>query len=411
MKIWLSALLLALAVGCGEHTPAPSAPSLSPTLAVVDDALARRVDRVLDLAITEGRIVGTVVLVAKDGKIVYHAAKGFADREAKQPMREDTFFRFSSVTKPIVSATALALVERGTLGLDDPVTKWLPEFRPRLADGRAPIITVRHLLSHTAGLNYGFSERADGPYHRERVSDGFDQPGLSLEENLARLTRAPLLFEPGSKWNYSLATDVLGGVIAKAGGAPLPEVVRRLVTGPLDSDASFSPPAANRLATPYADGKPAPTRMTDPQGVPFLQGTLLYSPSRIWNPASYPSGGAGMLGTAAGYLKFLEAVRTGGGKILRSESVALMTQNQVGDLDVLQSGGTFGWGLGFSVLKKPAPNMPWAAGTFEWGGVWGHNFWVDPSAKLTTIIFTNTAIAGMIGEFPDAVRDAIYGVK
>ncbi|WP_437815301.1 serine hydrolase domain-containing protein [Sorangium sp. So ce1078] len=374
-----------------------------------DQPLQRRLDAVVEAATAEGRIVGAVVVVARDGQIVYRRAAGFADREAGRPVREDTVFRIASMTKPIVSAAAMALVEAGKLGLDDPVTKWLPTFAPRLANGQVAKITVRHLLTHTSGLNYTFSEPADGPYHRERVSDGLDQPGLSLEENLARLAKAPLLFAPGSAWNYSLSTDVLGGVVAKAGGAPLPDVVRRLVTGPLGMETAFTVADPGRLAVPYGDAGARPARMAETHVVPFGPARVTYSPGRVLDPRSYPSGGAGMVGTADDYLKFLEALRTGGGKILRPETAAAMTSNQIGEIPVPQPGGTWGFGFGFAVLKTPDPStMPSAPGTWHWGGAYGSHFWVDPSAKLTVVVLTNTALAGMAGEFPDAVRRAVY---
>ncbi|XYH96306.1 serine hydrolase domain-containing protein [Sorangium sp. So ce1128] len=417
----LLSLLPAALGGCASPTPpaaasapaAPAAPAAPPAAAAApqgDEALQRRLDAVVEAATAQGRIVGAVVVVARDGQVVYRRAAGFADREASRPAREDTVFRLASLTKPIVSAAALALVDAGALGLDDPVTKWLPSFAPRLADGRAATITVRHLLTHTGGLNYSFLEPPDGPYHRARVSDGLDQPGLSLEENLARLAKAPLLFEPGKTWNYSLATDVLGGVVAKAGGAPLPDVVRRLVTGPLGMESAFTVADPGRLAVPYGDAGARPARMADPQEVPLGPAKLTFSPSRILDPRSYPSGGGGMVGTADDYLKLLEALRTGGGKILRPATAAAMTSNQIGDIEVQQPGGKWGFGFGFAVLKAPEPGkMPSAPGTWEWGGAYGNHFWVDPSAKLTVVVLTNTAFAGMTGEFPDAVRRAVYG--
>ncbi|WP_437737467.1 serine hydrolase domain-containing protein [Sorangium sp. So ce1335] len=411
----LSALPAAL-TGCGGPSPAaapataPPAPSAATPAPRGDDALQRRLDAVIDAATAEGRIVGTVVFVARDGEVVYRRAAGFVDREAGIRMREDAVFRLASMTKPVVSAAALALVDAGALGLDDPVTKWLPEFAPRLADGRPATITVRHLLTHTAGLNYTFGEPEGGPYHRARVSDGLDQPGLSLEENLARIAQAPLLFEPGTAWNYSLATDVLGGVVAKAGGAPLPDVVRRLVTGPLGIDLAFTVADPQRLAIPYGDASPRPARMADPQAVSLGPAKVTFSPSRALDPRSYPSGGAGMVGTAADYVRFLEALRTGGGKILRPETAAAMTSNQIGKLRVPLLGEAWGFGFGVAVLTEPEQGAaPSAVGTWQWSGAYGHHFWVDPGAKLTVVVLTNTAFAGMVGEFPDAIRRAVHG--
>ncbi|WP_437627797.1 serine hydrolase domain-containing protein [Sorangium sp. So ce1151] len=408
----LSALPAAVA-GCASPAPAAAPAAAPPAVAAAprrDEPLQSRLDAVVEAATAEGRIVGTVVIVARDGEVVYRRAAGFADREAGSPMREGTVFRLASLTKPIVSAAALALVDAGALGLDDPVTKWLPAFAPRLADGKTATITVRHLLTHTAGLNYTSTEPDDGPYHRARVSDGLDQPGLSLEENLARIAQAPLLFAPGTAWNYSLATDVLGGVVAKAGGAPLPDVVRRLVTGPLGLDTAFTAADPRQLAVPYGDSSPRPARMADPQVVPFGPGKTTFSPSRTLDPRSYPSGGAGMVGTADDYVRFLEALRTGGGKVLRPTTVAAMTSSQTGELKVPLPGGTWGFGFGVAVLTAPDPSAaPSAAGTWQWMGAYGHHFWVDPSAKLTVVLLTNTAFAGMAGEFPDAVLRAVYG--
>ncbi|WP_438029846.1 serine hydrolase domain-containing protein [Sorangium sp. So ce233] len=410
----VSALPAALG-GCGGAAPAAApAPAPAPAPPAVaaaprgDEALQRRLDAVVDAATAQGRIVGAVVVVARDGEVVYRRAAGFVDREAGIRMREDTVFRLASMTKPIVSAAALALVDAGALGLDDPVTKWLPAFAPRLADGRPATITVRHLLTHTAGLNYTFAEPEGGPYHRARVSDGLDQPGLSLEDNLARIAQAPLLFEPGTAWNYSLATDVLGGVVAKAGGAPLPDVVRRLVTGPLGVDLAFTVADPQRLAVPYGDASPRPARMADPHAVSFGPAKVTFSPSRALDPSSYPSGGAGMVGTAGDYVRFLEALRTGGGKILRPETAVAMTSNQVGKLRVPMLGEAWGFGFGVAVLTEPG-EAPSAVGTWQWSGAYGHHFWVDPSAKLTVVVLTNTAFAGMVGEFPDAVRRAVHG--
>src|SRR5690242_9833095 len=150
---------------------------LSGLAAAEERAVSARLDAVIEQALADKRVVGTVVLVARDGKVIYHRAAGEADREAHTPLREDAVFRLASMSKPLVSAAALALVDQGKLGLEDPVTRWLPDFRPRLADGREAVITVRQLLTHTAGLSYGFFEPEDGPYHRAGVSDGLDAPG------------------------------------------------------------------------------------------------------------------------------------------------------------------------------------------------------------------------------------------
>jgi CubicO group peptidase (beta-lactamase class C family) len=381
-----------------------------PALAGAAD-LKSRLDGVIDYALGNEYVVGTVVLVARDGKILYRRAAGYADREAGTPMAENAIFRLASMTKPIVSATVLALADAGKLTLDDPVTRWIADFRPALVDGTMPDITLRHLLTHTAGLSYGFLEPHDGPLRRAGVSDGLDQTVPTIEENLRRLAGVTLLFKPGTQWSYSLATDVLGEVAARAGGAPLPEVVARYVTNPLRlSDTGFAVADAKRLAVPYVDARPRPHRMRDPEVFPFAVSALIYSPARIHNPGVFPSGGAGMVGSAGDYLRFVEALRLGGAPILKGQSTRAMTRNAVGDLKV-PLGGREGWGfgLGVSVLKSArAAGDRSHDGTWGWGGVYGTSFFVDPAARLSVVVMTNTAVVGTGGPYVDAIQAAVY---
>ncbi len=366
-----------------------------------------KLDQVIDTAIAEKRIVGAVVLVAKDGKLIYQRAAGHADREAGRPMRVDSLFRLSSLTKPYVSATALALVEEGKLSLDDAVTKWIPDFRPRLASGEEAVITVRHLMTHTAGLGYTFLEPEQGPLHQAGVSDGLDQVPFGLEENLQRLASVPLLFPPGAAWTYSLATDVLGEVIARAAGKSLPEAVREQVTRPLRlRDTGFSARDPRRLAVPYVNADPEPVPMVDGQQVPFGASAVRFSPSRARDASAYHSGGSGMIGTAADFLRLLEELRQSTGAILSPESVTALTTVQTGDMNIFMAPGC-GWSLGFPVVKDPTvAGLP--SGTFKWAGIYGHVWWVDPINKLTVVILTNTALEGITGRFPGEVGAAIY---
>ncbi|PTL81654.1 serine hydrolase [Vitiosangium sp. GDMCC 1.1324] len=375
-----------------------------------DHALSVRLDEVIHRALTEKRIVGTVVLVARDGRVVYQRAAGSADREAGRPMRENELFRLASITKVIVSAAALALVEQHQLQLEDPVTRWLPDFRPKLEDGREPVITVRHLMTHTAGLTYRFREPAHGPYHRARISEGLDQPGLSMEEHLRRIVSVPLSYVPGTSWGYSVATDVLGAVIARAGGASLPEVVERLVTRPLGmSDTAFSVKDVARLATPYADGHPEPVRMGESHTLATRASTVTFVPGRVFDPRSFPSGGGGMVGSAGDILKFLETLRMGGAPVLGASTVEQLTTAHVGP-EAESWGPGWGFGLGVGILVDPAKaGSPQSAGTWQWGGSYGHTWFVDPKHRLTVVALTNTASEGVFGAFPVTLRDAIYG--
>ena len=378
------------------------------------DAMEARVERAVKAAIDGKRIVGAVVLVARDGKVVSRSAIGLNDREAGTPMREDAIFRLASLTKPIVAATALAQIERGLYGLDDPVTRFLPDFRPRLADGSIPTITIRHLLTHTAGLQYRFTLPPGSHYHVADVSDGLDDNDLPIEENLRRIASVPLAFAPGSGWHYSLAIDVLGTIAARVHGATLADAVAHYVTGPLAmAETGFSTKSPERLAVPYADGVPEPVRMTDPHHViPVgMENGIVFSPSRILRPHAYQSGGGGMAGTASDYLKFLEALRTGGAPILKPETVAMASRNQVGDLPREEPGDVgWRWGLLSAVLDDPVrAATPQTPGTLQWGGAYGHTWFIDPAERLSAVILTNTALEGVTGAFPGEVRDAIYG--
>jgi CubicO group peptidase (beta-lactamase class C family) len=409
MRPWISSLALATSLALAAPSLAAPPPPV-PVAAAPDAALAARLDKVVDTAIAEQRLVGTVVLVARDGKVVYHRAAGLADREAGRPMREDAIFRFSSVTKPFVSVAVMKLVEDGVLTLDDPVTKWLPDFKPKLADETTPVITLRQLLNHTSGLTYGLAERSSHPYHTLGVSDGIDNSGLTLDENMRRLAQAPLAFAPGSTWRYSLAIDVLGSVVEKATGKPLPQVVAETVTGPLGlADTGFVARAPARLTAAYYNAQPAPKRMTDNLDVPIGGTAVRFAPSRATDKTAFPSGGAGMVGTAGDVLTLLETVRNGGAPILRASTVAEMTKDQVGPQAVTQGPG-WGFGYGWAVLDDPAvAKTPQGVGTLAWGGVYGHNWFVDPQNRLTVVIMTDTAFEGMNGPFTTQVRDAVYG--
>jgi CubicO group peptidase (beta-lactamase class C family) len=379
------------------------------------DAMQARVDRAVMAAIDGKRIVGTVILVAQDGKVVSRSAIGLNDREAGIPMREDAIFRLASLTKPIVAATALAQIERGLYGLDDPLTRFLPDFQPKLADGSVPKIAIRHLLTHTAGLQYRFILPPGSHYHAADISDGLDDNDLPIEENLRRMASVPLAFAPGTGWHYSLAIDVLGSIVAGVHGGTLADAVAHYVTGPLGmTETGFSTKSPERLAVPYADGTPEPVRMTDPHHViPVgLENGIVFSPGRILSPHAYQSGGGGMAGTARDFLAFLEALRTGGAPILKAETMAMAAVNQVGDLP-REDPGDIGWRWGFlsAVLDDPVrAATPQTPGTLQWGGAYGHTWFIDPAARLSAVILTNTAIEGVMGKFPAEIRDAIYGV-
>ncbi|WP_421105477.1 serine hydrolase domain-containing protein [Serratia marcescens] len=372
---------------------------------------ANAIDGAIEQALREKRLVGAVVLVAQGGEIVYHRAAGMADREAGKPMALNTLFRLASVSKPIVSTAALALMAQGAMRLDDPITRWLPNFRPRLADGTTPLMTLRHLMTHTAGLSYRFFQPEGGFYAQLGVSDGMDEASVSLQENVRRIACAPLLAPPGAAWRYSIATDVLGAAIEQASSLPLTQAVKKWVTGPLAmTDTDFLAVDPARLAAAYADHPGEPRRLRQPDRLPFIDGCAGFhlSPARALDPQAYASGGAGMVGSAEDFLRLLETLRQGGGQVLPAEWVTALTTNQIGDLPMPFWPGR-GFGLGITVLKDPiAAQTPESVGTWRMGGTYGHSWFVDPVRQLSVVAFTNTALEGMSGAFVGEICQAVY---
>lgn len=363
-----------------------------------------RLQRVIDDAVSNGRIVGIVYLVARDGKVVFASEKGFADREAGKPVRRDTIFRLASVTKPFVAISALAMMDKGLIRLDDPVTRYLPYFTPKLADGPAPAITLRHLITHTSGLSYDYGPDPD-------FSDGLSDGDFGFEENFTRLAKRPLKFAPGSKWEYSVAIDVLGAVLAKVEGASLDDVVKRHVTGPLGiNDTSFHIADRARLATAYADATPVAQRMPDRVTLGSDEnGYFNFAPTRAFNPKAFQSGGAGMVGTADGVLALLEALRKGGAGVLKPETGRAAITNQVGTLDrgVGSEGQRFGF-VSAVIDDAKLANTPQSKGSVLWGGVYGNDWFVDIARGISVISMSNTALEGCNGQFTKDTRDALY---
>jgi CubicO group peptidase (beta-lactamase class C family) len=379
-------------------------------------SLKEGVEAAIRSALDEQRVVGGVFVLLRDGEELVHRPFGLADRETSAPMTASSVFRLSSLTKPVVTTAALRLVDDRELDLTSPITRWLPSFRPALPSGDRPDITLHQLLTHTSGLAYSFGQPPSGPYNQLGVSSGLDRTGVSFAQELELIASAPLSFVPGTAWQYSVGIDVLGAVLEAALGEPLPALVASLVTSPLGmTSASFAAPSEG-LVTPYADGTP-PVRMTEGQQVPLNEGMmpLVFSPSRAFDPASFPSGGAGMNGTADDVVRLLEVVRTGGSGIISPETAAAMMSNRIGPLrtDVEENGGATGFGYGGSVLLDPGrASSPASAGTWSWGGVWGHLWWVDPERKVTAVLMTNTAVEGLQGRLAADLQTAVAtGVK
>lgn len=358
------------------------------------------INSVVDEAVAARKLVGAVVMVAKDGEIVYRHAAGLADREAGELMREDTIFRAASLTKPIVAATVLALADRGLLDIDDAVSTYLPYFRPKTADGSEPTISLRHLLTHTAGLTYDYSSDP-------RISSGLTDTTASLDEVLGLIAEKPLAYEPGKSWLYSMAVDVLGGVVARVHGASLGQAVHHYVTGPLGmKDTAFGVVDRSRLATVYADGETEPVRMGEPHAAqnPW-GGVTTFSPKRIFNEKAFQSGGGGMATTAPDYIRFLDVIVQGGEPILQRATAIDAMKNQMPFERAEGQGFSL---LGSYVVDPVRADLTLPAGANNWGGIYGHIWSLDPATKISALSLSNTAFYGGELAYPRALRLAIH---
>ena len=354
-----------------------------------------RIDRLFQQYVDENRIAGAVALVLQDGRPVYERAFGWSDKEAGRRMTTDTIFRIASQTKAFTSVAILSLMEEGKIGLNDPAGRFIPGFAKTtvLAPGGSAVpakraITIRDLLTHTAGISYGTEASVSSQYEQKGLGPaaGFGWYTADKSEpicdSMERLATLPFVAQPGEAWVYGYNTDILGCVAERASGVPLDELIRTRITGPLGlKDTQFFLPAAQRerLAAVYAsdaDGKI--TRAPDgARG----QGHYVDGPRRSF------AGGAGLVSTARDYARFLEMIRNGGAldgvRILSARTIDLMTSNQVG---TLHSSTGLGFGLGFETTDRYGANGLDAVGAFGWGGAYGSIYRVDPKEKLVLVL-------------------------
>jgi CubicO group peptidase (beta-lactamase class C family) len=354
-----------------------------------------------------GKLAGTLTLIARRGEIAYFEPQGHLEIERRRPMTQDAVFRIYSMTKPITSVGLMMLYEQGRFQLDDPVHRFIPAWRNLrvFVGGNHPVwasapmarpMTIRDLLSHTSGLTYGFMERTnvDAAYRKLGVADRA-RPGYTLQDMINTLSELPLEFSPGTRWNYSVSTDVVGHLIELISGRRLDVYLREHVLEPLgmrDTGFVIEERQVPRFAANYqrqADGKLA--LIDDPQQSQYRECTFF-------------SGGGGLVSTAHDYFRFTKMLRNGGEldgeRLLGRKTVQLMTTNHLpGDQDLteLAAGGMFtetayagvGFGLGFSVMRSPArAHILGTAGEYAWGGAASTAFWIDPVEDLIVIFMT-----------------------
>ncbi len=372
------------------------------------------IDALLENAVTAGDVPGVVALAADDRGVIYRGAFGRRGRDGEAPMTPDSVFWLASMTKAITSVAAMQLVEEGKLALDAPIARVLPELaerpvlegfddagQPRLRPARQPI-TLRHLLTHTAGFGYDMWNAEIG-----RVMAQAGVPHAISRRRAALQT--PLLFDPGERWTYGVNTDFVGRAVEAVSGRTLQAHFRDHILGPLgmnDTDFILTPAARARRVLMHqrqADGSLAP---------------IDFEPTE---PLEFFMGGGGLFGTAGDYLRFLRMLLAGGTldgvRILRPETVALMAENQIGDLEagILRTvqpalsndvdffpGMRQKWGLGFLINTEDSPQGR-KAGSLAWAGLGNTYFWIDRTANLTGVILMQ------ILPFADQKAVALYG--
>ena len=356
--------------------------------------------------IDSGKIPGALVLIYRRGEVAHFSTLGYADVERKKPVQPDTVYRIYSMSKPITSVAFMMLVEQGMVALDEPVHRVIPEWRDlavyqggfmetfRTVRTERPMLMV-DLLRHTSGLTYGFqqSTNVDAAYRKLKIGERVGES--TLDDMIAQLARVPLEFSPGTAWNYSVSTDVLGYLVGKISGEPFDQFLRKRIFEPLgmkDSGFHIQPGQEERFAACYA---------ATPRG-----GMVLFDdPERSMyrNPPKLLSGGGGMVSTAGDYLRFAQMLLNGGSldgvQILSPKTIELMATNHLPDgkdlpalsrslfSEVTYNG--IGFGLGFAVVIDPPRTMiPGTLGDFSWGGAASTYFWIDPEEEMTTVFMT-----------------------
>jgi CubicO group peptidase (beta-lactamase class C family) len=392
--------ILALLLSTTSLVPAQQAPAAPKrtTPGLAPDRLTR-IDHLLQRYVDQNKISGAVALVLRDGKPAYERAFGWSDKEAGRRMTTSTIFRIASQTKAITSTAVLALIEEGKIGIDEPVGHFIPSFTKtsvaltaesgtfKIVPAKMPI-TIRHLLTHTAGISYGTDAHVRDMYAAKGLGPNAGNGWYTADkdepicETMERLGTLPFVSQPGEAFVYGYNTDILGCIVEKASGMPLDEFIRTRITGPLGlKDTRFYIPPAERerLAAVYASGNDG-LAVRAPEGSKG-QGHYVDGPHKSF------AGGAGLTSTAHDYARFLEMIRNGGSldgvRILGTRTVELMTTNQSG---TLHSKDGLGFGFGFETVDRYGASGMAGVGAFGWGGAYGTTYQVDPQSHMVVVL-------------------------
>ena len=413
-KIFIKVGVLALfiLVSCKGNSGLKDA---APASANVSAERLDRIDGIIKQAIDSGWIAGAVGFIARDGKIVYNRSFGVADIEKKTPMETTSIFRIASQTKAVTSIAAMMLFEEGKFLLDEPVSKYIPEFaHPAVIEKFEPKdttfttvpakreITIRDLLTHTSGIDYAGigSATMSAIYAKYQIPGGFGTDKMVLGDKMKDLGKLPLIHQPGEKFTYGLNVDVLGYLVEVWSGENLDNFFRKHIFEPLGmNDTYFYLPEekAGRLVNVISEdqNKKLINASSDFVKYPLIKGT-------------YFSGGAGLSSTVKDYAIFLQMLLNkgeyNGKKLLSRRTVELITCNQIGDIDL--GGNKFGLGFEITTAKGQA-KLGISEGSFSWGGYFGTTYWADPKEKLVCLLFIQQ-VPLRHGELQDKFKALVY---
>lgn len=408
IKITICVLVMFVTTGCADTSPAAitNVGSCEPVIPEVVEIVQEMIDT--------KKLSGAVTAVSHKGKIIHFKAQGLRDIKENKPMEKDTIFRIYSMTKSITTVAAMMLWEEGKFKLDDPVHKYIPEFKDlkvyqpteeelkkdesekKSGAGDPRDMTIRDLMRHTSGLTYGEgTSRVEKMYGKKKVLDH----NQSLSAMIDKLSEIPLLFDPGTKWNYGVSTDVLGYLVERVSGKPLDVFFKERIFSPLKmNDTAFYVRAdkQRRFAVTYGPD--------DKGGLKVVDGN---KDSRFLKNPAMLSGGGGLTSTALDYMRFGQMLANkgtlDGQRMLKNETIELMTKNHLQEGDHAWDEG-MGFGLGFSVLVREDGDP--VAGEYGWGGMASTHFWVLPQEELFVVAMSQ--ILPYSGRLEEAIKKPIY---
>ncbi|MDX9947097.1 MAG: serine hydrolase domain-containing protein [Bacteroidales bacterium] len=408
-------LVMLLALSCSEKKSNQELTVGTPGSVQVSAERLNRIDSMIIQSIEDKWIAGATGLIARDGKIIYNRAFGVSDIENRTPMQTDAIFRIASQTKAIVSIGLMMLFEEGKFLLDDPVSKYIPEFaNPQVIEKYNPAdttfttvpakreITIRDLLTHTSGLDYAGigSPMMNAVYSKAGMMGGFGNDRVTIGDDIRILGKQPLVHQPGEKFTYGLNVDVIGYLIEILSGQKLDQYLKTRIFDPLGMDDTwFYLPGEKHSRLVKVN-----TEDADRNVIPMPQEYVNYPLSR----GTYFSGGAGLSSTTKDYATFLQMLLNmgeyNGKRLLASRTVELITSNQIGDLNV----GKDKFGLGFEITTEDGQAvLGISEGSFAWGGYFGTTYWADPEERLVCLLFMQQSPLSR-GEIQNKFKAMVY---